>query len=69
MSGNQATQLAHSLQSASKTTGIGRDRLYDAMATGELKARKYGKRTIILDDDLRDFLRALPPLKLSRSAA
>ena len=40
--------------------GIGRTKIYQAIATGSLKARKCGKRTLVLRDDLRDFLVSLP---------
>jgi excisionase family DNA binding protein len=45
---------------ACTVAGIGRTRLYYAIATGELVARKFGKRRIILRDDLRNFLSKLP---------
>jgi hypothetical protein len=31
-----------------------------AIAEGKIKARKFGKRTIILRSELQDFLAALP---------
>ena len=40
--------------------GIGRTTIYQAIAIGKLKARKCGKRTLVLRDDLRDFLSSLP---------
>ena len=49
-----------SMVEASAVAGIGRTKLYQAIAEGSLRARKYGKRTIILRDDLRRFLAALP---------
>ena len=45
---------------ASHVAGIGRTKLYEAMADGRLKARKMGKRRLIFRDDLRKFLQALP---------
>ena len=45
---------------ACAVAGIGRTKLYEAIATGELVARKLGKRRIILRDDLRQFLTSLP---------
>ena len=49
-----------SIAEACSTAGIGRTKLYEAIADGRLKARKFGKRTLILRDDLRQFLAALP---------
>ena len=49
-----------SILEACRVAGIGRTKLYEAISDGALKARKYGKRTIILRNDLQDFLTALP---------
>jgi excisionase family DNA binding protein len=49
-----------SVAEACAIAGIGRSKLYEAIASGRLTARKLGKRTLILRDDLRKFLQALP---------
>ncbi|MCC7035723.1 MAG: helix-turn-helix domain-containing protein [Alphaproteobacteria bacterium] len=49
-------QLSLSIEEVSDTTGIGRMKLYQLINDGDLKARKIGKRTIILRVDLEDFL-------------
>jgi excisionase family DNA binding protein len=49
-----------SILEACRIAGIGRTKIYQAIADKSLKARKFGKRTIILRDDLQDFLAALP---------
>lgn len=49
-----------SIFEACAVAGIGRTKLYEAIASGELVARKFGKRRIILRDDLRQFLTELP---------
>ena len=41
-------------------SGIGKTKIYEAINAGKLKARKAGKRTLILSDDLRDYLTSLP---------
>ena len=41
-------------------TGLGRSTIYAAIKTGDLIARKLGRCTLILEEDLRDFLHALP---------
>ena len=51
------------LNEASIVSGIGRTKLYEAIASGELKARKFGARTIILRDDLVSFLKSLPEVQ------
>ena len=52
--------LGYTIEGAVAASGIGRTKLYDAIRAGQLRARKCGRRTIILDDDLRAFLAALP---------
>ncbi len=53
------TQLSLSIEEARAATGLGRTKLYQLINSGELKARKIGKRTIILKDDLEAFLNNL----------
>ena len=52
-----------SVLEACKVCGLGRTTVYEAISAGSLKARKFGKRTLILRTDLQDFLSALPVLK------
>ena len=49
-----------SISEACAMAGIGRTKIYQAISDGSLKARKWGKRTLVLRDDLRDFLASLP---------
>ena len=49
-----------SVSEACAVAGIGRTKIYQAITDGTLKARKCGKRTLVLRDDLRAFLSALP---------
>jgi predicted DNA-binding protein YlxM (UPF0122 family) len=58
-------RVAHSIPEICAATGIGRDRIYQAIRTGKLVARKYGRKTMILDYDLRSFLDALPKMEAS----
>jgi excisionase family DNA binding protein len=51
---------AHSIEQACVLTGLGRDSIYSAIRSGKLLARKLGRRTLITDDDLRQFLAGLP---------
>jgi excisionase family DNA binding protein len=41
---------------------VGRTRVYEAIRAGELTARKHGRRTLVLNDDLRRWLEALPAI-------
>jgi excisionase family DNA binding protein len=49
-----------SILEACRIAGIGRTKIYEAIAGRRLKARKLGKRTIVLRSDLQEFLAALP---------
>ena len=49
-----------SIVEACTIAGIGRTKIYEAISSGALKARKFGKRRIILRGDLHAFLAALP---------
>jgi excisionase family DNA binding protein len=51
------------LAEASIVSGIGRTKLYQAIADGQLTARKYGSRTIVLKSDLLRFLTSLPEVQ------
>lgn len=53
------TVLALSVDEVCAATGIGKTKLYQAINSGALKARKLGKKTIVLNDDLKAFLEGL----------
>jgi excisionase family DNA binding protein len=53
---------AHSVTEVIQRLGICRQRVYDLINEKKLVARKLGRRTIILDSDLRDFLQSLPKI-------
>jgi excisionase family DNA binding protein len=55
--------LAFGIRDACRITGLGRTTIYQAIAKGELTARKRGRRTIILSQDLAHFLDRLPALR------
>jgi excisionase family DNA binding protein len=57
---NEFQREGLSVFEACAVAGIGRTKLYEAISTGELLARKFGKRRIILRDDLQQFLTSLP---------
>jgi hypothetical protein len=55
-------KVAFTLKEAAHASGLSRSLLYVAIGRGALRARKCGARTLILDSDLRRFLRSLPAL-------
>ena len=60
------TNLAFTIADACKQTGTGRTTLYEAIRTGNLRAVKNGRRTIILERDLQRRLESLPPITTLR---
>jgi excisionase family DNA binding protein len=60
--------LSLNLKQAVEVTGLTRSHLYEAMKRGELSARKAGRRTIIMADELRRYVESLPS-KEDRHAA
>jgi excisionase family DNA binding protein len=61
------TPLVHSIAEACEATDTGRTALYEAIKSGALRAIKRGRRTLILDGDLRRWLETLPPITVKQS--
>jgi excisionase family DNA binding protein len=57
--------LALGIAEASSVARIGRTTLYAAIKSGELRARKVGKRTLILQQDLVEWLNSRPSLPVN----
>jgi excisionase family DNA binding protein len=57
------TPLAHSIPEACSIACAGRTVLYEAIQSGALRAVKRGRRTLILDDDLRRWVQSLPAVR------
>jgi len=63
------SKIAYTVHEAVHASGLSRSSLYVAIGNGALRAHKHGARTLILDSDLRRFLRRLPLTKIKKSGA
>ena len=52
-------RIALTIKEACLATGFGRTKIYEAIGTGLLPAKKWGKRTFVLKSDLEAFLNGL----------
>ena len=53
-------KLAYTIPDAGEEGAGGHTKIYEAIKTGKLKAKKRGKSTIILHPDLVEYLENLP---------
>jgi excisionase family DNA binding protein len=63
---HRSQKLAFSVAEAAVHADLCRDYVYTAIRDGSLRARKAGRRTLILRADLEAFLEELPGLNLRR---
>lgn len=53
--------IAHTIASASMVSGLSRSKLYQLFAEHKLTPRRAGGRTLVLAEDLENYVRNLPP--------
>jgi excisionase family DNA binding protein len=59
---NSMAELAYTIDEVCTLSKIGRTTIYAAIRDGDLKARKFRRRTVILHEDLARFLQNLPEI-------
>ena len=61
-------QLAYTIPQVCTLSCIGRTTVYHAIKTGALRAVKSGRRTLVLDGDLRAWIEGLRPIRTESNA-
>jgi excisionase family DNA binding protein len=60
--GHIPSRLAYSINRFCKDSDTGRSKVYELIRTGQLRAKKFGSKTLILAEDADRFLANLPDL-------
>jgi hypothetical protein len=61
-------KLGYSVPALAEAADVSRSKLYEEMAAGRLKAKKFGARTIIPADEARRWLDSLPDFTPEQAA-
>ena len=61
MEPNVVPKFAYTVVEAARATSISRSTLYEEVRDGRLRLIKVGRRSLILDEDLRAWLGSLAP--------
>lgn len=54
--------IAVTIPKAGEILGLGRSTIYKLIKEGQIKPKKVGKRTLILVEDLRSFIKSCPEM-------
>lgn len=58
--------IAVTIPEAVRLSGISRTAIYEALARGDISARKAGRRTLVSFEELQSFLASLPEYRSGR---
>ena len=63
---HEVRQLSYSINEVVEHTSLGRSTIFEEIRSNRLRARKVGRRTIVLAEDLVSFLASLPVSQAER---
>jgi excisionase family DNA binding protein len=63
-----SSTVAYTVAQTMMRLNLGRDSIYKAIRDGRLRARKFGKRTVITGADIERFLESLPTFESPNAA-
>jgi excisionase family DNA binding protein len=55
-------RFAYSIEETARITSVGRTAVYEEIKAGRLRACKVGRRTVVIADDIRQWLASLPQI-------
>lgn len=55
-----AARIAYTVVTASTQSGVGRTKIFEASKHGQLRAKRNGRKLVILHEDLEEYVKSLP---------
>lgn len=68
MASTEPTVLAHRIPAAAQAIGASRSKMYELIASGQIRAKKLGGCTIVEHSELERYLASLPDADIGGSA-